>query len=69
MVDHAPINDTNGSFSVLFFLKSKPKEATGVDFRSLMISGGRLVIDVSDGKLITHDLSDVERVTVRPNKN
>jgi hypothetical protein len=63
--------DTTGSVS--FVLKSKPNQLTALNFGSLLIGDGCMVITFG-GESITHSLDDVEQFSCRliasqPNKN
>lgn len=55
--------------SVSFFLKSEPNKLSAQEFGSLLIADGCMVITWGDGRSLTHTLSDVEKVIVRPCKN
>ena len=52
---------------VSFFLKEEPNKLTALDFCTLFIGDGRMVIDYGTGK-IEHELCDVEKVIFRLSK-
>ncbi len=52
--------------SVMFELKSEPNQVTAMDFVSLLVGDGCMVIAFSGGDK-TYNLDDVCRITVRPN--